>query len=78
MPILALTGNVEAAGRQASLEAGMNDHVDSRSMPTCFMTRFSAGCEEPRLASLTGRRVLVVDDNAFNREVVTDFLQAVG
>jgi two-component system sensor histidine kinase/response regulator len=30
------------------------------------------------LSVLTGRRVLVVDDNALNREVVTDFLIAVG
>jgi two-component system sensor histidine kinase/response regulator len=31
-----------------------------------------------RYAALTGKRVLVVDDNAFNREVATDFLAAVG
>ena len=30
------------------------------------------------LAALAGRRVLVVDDNALNREVATDFLELVG
>lgn len=30
------------------------------------------------LAALAGRRILVVDDNAFNREVVGDFLQLAG
>jgi two-component system sensor histidine kinase/response regulator len=34
--------------------------------------------EAARFAALTGKRVLVVDDNAFNREVATDFLLAVG
>jgi two-component system sensor histidine kinase/response regulator len=32
----------------------------------------------PEYAPLCGKRVLVVDDNAFNREVATDFLSAVG
>jgi PAS domain S-box-containing protein len=32
----------------------------------------------PAFAALSGRRVLVVDDNAFNREVARDFLMAAG
>jgi signal transduction histidine kinase/CheY-like chemotaxis protein len=34
--------------------------------------------EPPGVAGLAGRRVLIVDDNALNREVATDFLLAAG
>jgi two-component system, sensor histidine kinase and response regulator len=45
--------------------------------PGDFAARQGLAFKKMELSSLAGRRVLVVDDNALNREVVSDFLTAV-
>jgi CheY-like chemotaxis protein/HPt (histidine-containing phosphotransfer) domain-containing protein len=76
-PILAMTANAQAADRQASLAAGMNDHltkpIDADLLYSMLLRWLPADPAQRRLA---GRRVLVVDDNALNREVASEFLSA--
>lgn len=79
LPIVAMTGNVDTASRQAVRNAGMDGHVE-KPIDADFLydTLLRLLPLAPGLASLAGKRVLVVDDNSFNREVVGDLLVAIG
>ncbi|BDT66984.1 sensor histidine kinase RcsC [Comamonadaceae bacterium OS-1] len=81
LPVIGLlhtTGGVAAAEPQACQEAGMDDYlpepVDTGQLARLLVQWLP---KDAALAALAGLRVLVVDDNALNREVASEFLQAV-
>lgn len=81
LPVIGLVhpeGNSQAVGPQACLDAGMDDSlpqpVDAQHLARLLVQRLP---KDAALAALAGLRVLVVDDNALNREVASEFLQAV-
>ena len=79
LPIVAMTGYADAEARRATREAGMDAHIAKPIHPDVLrdeLLRLRPAV--PGQAMLAGRRVLVVDDNALNREVAGDFLAAVG
>ena len=76
--LVALVDGMRAAEPQACREAGMDDSlpqpVDFEQLSRLLVQWLP---KDPTLAALAGLRVLVVDDNALNREVASEFLQAV-
>lgn len=76
--------DAERAGMQAILPKPVTQSMlfhtlsDVLSPPEREETRANDTADLEAFAALAGRRVLVVDDNAFNREVATDFLEIVG
>ncbi|WP_295953373.1 response regulator [Rhodoferax sp.] len=81
LPVLGLVEVADgerAAEPQACLEAGMDDSLTQPLDPEQLARLLVQWLpKDPALASLAGLRVLVVDDNALNREVASEFLQAV-
>ncbi|WP_367849615.1 response regulator [Rhodoferax sp. WC2427] len=81
LPVIGLlytVAGLAAAEPQACRAAGMDDclpgPVDTEDLARRLVQWLP---KDPALAALAGLRVLVVDDNALNREVASEFLQAV-
>jgi two-component system sensor histidine kinase/response regulator len=79
LPIIALTGHDGAEARCATREAGMDGHIVKPIHPAILRDELlRLRPSVPGRSMLIGRRVLIVDDNALNREVAGGFLAAVG
>ena len=79
LPILALTGHTDAEARRSTREAGMNGHIAKPIHPDMLrdeLLRLRPAV--PGQVLLAGRRALIIDDNALNREVAGDFLAVAG
>ncbi len=81
LPVIGLvhtSAGLSAAEPQACLDAGMDasltQPVDTGQLARLLVQRLP---KDAALAALAGLRVLVVDDNALNREVASEFLLAV-
>jgi two-component system sensor histidine kinase/response regulator len=74
VPILALTGDTTVK-QLAHMDEVLLKPIDADLLFDALLRWLP---KEPALSGLVNRHILVVDDNALNREVVTDFLLAVG
>ncbi len=79
LPIVALTGHVDAEARRATREAGMDGHIAKPiDMDVLQEELLRLRPAIPGREMLAGRRALVVDDHGLNRDLTGDLLAAVG
>ena len=80
LPILALTGHTEATELQACTAAGMNaclaKPLRKPELDSALLQWLPAKTEEAQ--PLEGRTILLVEDNRFNREYLTELLTGCG
>lgn len=85
LPVLAMTAGVTSSEIQACKDSGMDDVIGKPFEPSMLLSMIYKLCTaspvtkisaqtEPEIL-LSGKRILIADDNAFNRMVAEDLLQ---